>query len=104
MPQHSTRPKIDLRVYINNVMLIYDELEGYPGITENQLNFFQRKGIRSAYRLMIAFCSCVNIEVFQNIYKDFRPGKDYDSRSFKIINKHLNSLEYTRKNVNKSTR
>ena len=53
---------------------------------------------------MIAFCSCVNIEVFENIYKDFSPGKDYDSHSFKIINGHLNSLEYTEKNVNKSTR
>ena len=31
-----------VRVYINNFMLIYDELEGYPGITENQLNFFQQ--------------------------------------------------------------
>ena len=54
---------------------------------------------------MIEFCSCVNIEVFENIYKYFRPGKDYDSRFFKIINKHyLNSLEYKEKNVNKSTR
>ena len=85
-------------------MLIYDELEGYPGITENQLNFFQQKGILSACGLMIAFCSCVNIEVFENIYKDFRPGRDCDSRCFKIIDKHyLNSLEYKEKDVNKST-
>ena len=79
-------------------MLICDELDGYSGITGNQLNFFQRKGIRSAHGLMIAFCSCVNIEVFENIYKDFRPGKDYDIRCFKMINKHyLNSLEYKEK-------
>ena len=94
-----------LRVYINNVMLISDELEGCPGIIENQLCFFNEKGIQSAYRLMIAFCSRVNIEVFENIYKNFRPGKDYDSRCFKIINRHyLNSVEYKEKNVNKSTR
>ena len=86
-------------------MLIYYELKDYPGVTENQLNFFQQKGIRSAYVLMITFCSCVNTEVFENIYKDFRPWKDYDRRCFKIINKHyLNSLEYKEKNVNKSTR
>ena len=85
-------------------MLIYDELEGYPGITENQLNFFQQKGVWSAYGLMIAFCSCVKIEVFEDIHKNFRPGKDYDSCCFKIMNKHyLNSLEYKEKNVNKST-
>ena len=94
-----------LRVYINNVMLISDELEGCPGIIENQLCFFNEKGIQSAYRLMIAFCSRVNIEVFENIYKNFRPEKDYDSRCFKIINRHyLNSVEYKEKNVNKSTR
>ena len=74
-----------VRAYINNVVLIHDEPEGYPKITENQLNFFKQKGIRSAYGLMIAFCFCVNIEVFENIYKDFRLGKDYDSRCFKII-------------------
>ena len=86
-------------------MLISDELEGYPGITENQLNFFQEKGIRSAFGLMIAFRSCVNIEVFENIYKKFRPEKDHDSRCFKIINQHyLNSLECKEKNINKSTR
>ena len=88
-------------------MLIYDELEGYPGITENQFNFFQQKGIRSAYGLMIALCSCVNIEVFENIYKDFRPGKDYGSRCFDYLTlfKHyLNSLEHKGKNINKSTR
>ena len=86
-------------------MLVYDELEGYPGVAENQLNFFQQKGIRSAYGLIIAFCSCVNIEAFVNIYKDCRPGKDYDSRCFKTINKHyLNSLDNKEKNVNKSTR
>ena len=73
-----------VRVYINNVMLIYDELDGYTGITENQLNFFQQKGIWSVYGLMIAFSSCVNIEIFENIYKDFRPGKDYDSHCFKV--------------------
>ena len=44
---------------------------------------------------MIGFCSCVNIEVFENFYKDLRPGKDCDRRCFKIINKnYLNSLEY----------
>ena len=75
-------------------MLIYDELEGYPGIMENQLNFYQQKDIQSAYDHMIAFCSCINTEVFENIYKDFRPGKDYDSHCFKIISKHLNSFEY----------
>ena len=36
---------------------------------------------------MISFCSCANIEVFKNIYKNFRPGKKYDSRCFKIINR-----------------
>ena len=88
-------------------MLIYDELEGYPGITENQFNFFQQKVIRSVYGLMIAFCSCVNIEVFENIYKDFRPGKDYGSRcvDYLTLFKHyLNSLEYKGKKINKSTR
>ena len=85
-------------------MLIYDELEGYPGVTENQLNFFQQKGIWSAYGFMIAFCSCVNIEVLENIYKNFKPGKDYNSRCFKIINKHcLTSLECKEKNANKSS-
>ena len=29
-----------LRVYINNVMLISDNLESYPGIIENKLIFF----------------------------------------------------------------
>ena len=86
-------------------MLVSDELEDHPGITKNQLNFFQQNSIRCAYGVMIAFCSCVNIEVFDNIYKDFRRGKDYDSLCFKIISKHyLNSLEYKGKNVNKSTR
>ena len=37
-----------VRIYINNVMLISDELEDYPGITENQLNFFQQNSIRCA--------------------------------------------------------
>ena len=26
--------------------------------------------------------------MFKNIYKNFRPGKDYNGRCFKIINQH----------------
>ena len=85
---HTTLMNILVRVYIQNIMLIYKELQGYPAITEDQLNFFQQKGILSAYGLMIVFCSCVNIEVFENIYNNFKPEKDYDSHSFKIINQH----------------
>ena len=69
-------------------MLIFKELQSHPEITEDQLNFFQRKGIVCAYGLMIAFCSCVNIEVFKNICRNFRPGKNCNSRCFKIMNQH----------------
>ena len=69
---YATFLNILVRVYIKNVMLIYKELQSHPKITEYQLNFFQRKVILSAYGLMIAFCSCVNIEVFKNIYKNSR--------------------------------
>ena len=79
---YTTFLNILVRVYIQNVMLIYRELQSHPEITEDQLNFFQRKGILSAYGLIISFCSCVNNEVFKNIYKNFRPGKDYNSPFF----------------------
>ena len=75
-----------IRVYINNVMLVYSELEGYSEITIEQLPFFQR-AVRFTYKLMISFCSCANIEIFKNIYKNFGPEKDYDSRCFKIVNR-----------------
>ena len=54
---YTTFLNILVRVYIQNVMLIYKELQTHPEITEDQLNFFQRKGILSVYGLMIAFCS-----------------------------------------------
>ena len=77
-----------VRVSINNVMLIYNELESHPEISSKQLEFFQVKGVLFAFRLLIAFCSCVNLEVFENIYKNFVPVKDYDSRCFQIVNDH----------------
>ena len=33
-----------LRVYINNIMVIYDELKIYPGIIDEQLYFFSAEG------------------------------------------------------------
>ena len=69
-------------------MLIYNELQSHPEISSKQLQFFWIKCVLFAYRLLIAFCSCENIEVFENIYKNFVPVKDYDSRCFKIVNEH----------------
>ena len=51
---------------------------------------------------MIAFCSCVNIKVFEKTYKNFRTEKDYDSCCFNRTNQHyLNSLEHKEKKFNK---
>ena len=76
------------RVCINNVVLIYNELESHPEISFKQLHFFQERGNRFHYDLMISFYSCVNVETFENIYKNFVSVKDYDSRCFKIVNEH----------------
>ena len=77
-----------VRVFITNVMLIYNELQSHPDISSKQLQFFWMKDVLFANRLLIAFCSCVNVEVFENIYRNFVPVKDYDSRCFKIVNEH----------------
>ena len=77
-----------VRVSITNVMLIYNELQSHPDISSKQLQFFRMKGVLFACRLLIAFCSCVNVEVFENIYRNFVPVQDYDSRCFKIVNEH----------------
>ena len=69
-------------------MLIYNELESHPEISFKQLHFFQERGNQFPYDLMISLYSCVNVETFENIYKNFVPVKDYDSRCFKIVNEH----------------
>ena len=79
---------IFVRVYINSVVLIYNELEMNPEVSFEQFCSFRQKGSRVAYDLLISFCSCVNLEQFRKIYKNFVPVKDYDSRCFKTLNKH----------------
>ena len=83
-----------VRVYVNNVELIYSELESHPGISYEQLHFFRERASRFAYDLLLSFCSSINLKTFENIYRNFVPVKDYDSRCFKIVNEqHLKYSE-----------
>ena len=82
-----------IRVYINNAVLILNELQRNPEVSFEQCYFFQQKGNQFAYDLLISFCSCVNLEPFEKIYKNFVPVKDYDSHCFKIVNEHLKYLD-----------
>ena len=63
----------------------------YRGIQKfqpNSLIFFRQKGGRFAYDLLVLFCSCVNLEAFEKIYKNSVPVKYYDNRCFTIVNEH----------------
>ena len=51
-----------VRFYLNNVLFIYNELETYPGISNEQLNSFRNSGINLVYDLLLPFCACVNLE------------------------------------------
>ena len=80
--------KVFVGIYLNNVVLIFNELESHPENLYKKLYCFRNKGNRFAYDLLISFCTCVNLELFENIYKNIVPVKDYDSRCFKAVNEH----------------
>ena len=50
----------------------------------NSYIFFEKRVVD----LLFSFFSSVNLKTFENIYKNFVPVKDYDSRCFKIVNEH----------------
>ena len=80
--------KVFVRIYLNKVVLIFNELESHPEISYKKLYCFRSKGNQFVYDLLILFCTCVNLEPFENIYKNFVPVKYYDSRCFKTVNEH----------------
>ena len=80
-------PEILLRIYLNITKSIYEILtkkytHGYS------LNFFHHKCLSHAYRLMYMFLCRTQSIMYLEIYAEFVPDKDYDSRCFKIINTH----------------
>ena len=86
---------IFIRVYLNNVLLIFNEIRTIPEVSFEQYSNFRQKGARLAYNLLISLCCSMNTEPFEKIYQDFVPLKDYDSNCFKILNKHyLKYLEF----------
>ena len=73
-----------VRLYLNNVLFIYNELETYPGISYEQLYSFQNSGTNLAYDLLLSFCVCVILEPFEKTYQSFVPVLDYNLNCFKL--------------------
>ena len=68
---------IFVRVYINNVLLICNEIMTNPDVSFEQYSNFRQKGGRLTCDLLISLCQySVNIEPFEKIYQNFVPVKD----------------------------
>ena len=79
---------IFVRVYINNVLLICNEIRRNPEVSFEQRSNFRQKGSCLAYDLLLSLCYSMNVEHFEKIYQNFVSVKDYNSSCFKILNKH----------------
>ena len=89
---------IFVRVYLNNVLWICNEIRTIPEPSSEQYSNFRQKGTHLAYNLLISLCCSMNAEPFEKIYQDFVSLKDYDSRCFKILKKpYLKYLEFRKR-------